>query len=57
MWGELSVSDTDDDESKIYLVSDCCRIITQYDDCTKQKYRNDFMDFALRAFGFLTVQT
>jgi hypothetical protein len=36
MWGELSVSDTDDDKSEIYLVSDCCRIITQ-DDCTKQK--------------------
>jgi hypothetical protein len=28
MWGDLSVSDTDDDESEIYLVSDCCRIIT-----------------------------
>jgi hypothetical protein len=37
MWGELSVSDTDDDESEIYLVSDCCRIITQDDDSTKQK--------------------
>jgi hypothetical protein len=36
MWGDLSVSDTDDDESEIYLVSDCCRIIT-HDDCTKQK--------------------